>query len=246
VANTKECKKESHFNMTTNNEIQDSLSSLKESLSKLIEDAPEGDDSQDAFQSPSRPNLVQERHGWGMKYIEPIQPVGEQWLNAFADAADAVSKGGIVSLLGGRGQGKTRMAAEIARSGKWASDRGVSVDGRKVYQQTALYRRAMDIFLELREASKNHVKSSEKAVLDKLESFGLVVIDEFQERGETEWENRIMKNLLDRRYASNRPTIIIANMLRGDMGRALGDSVKDRVRECGTVIEFNWESFRAR
>jgi hypothetical protein len=33
-------------------------------------------------------------------------------------------------------------------------------------------------------------------------------------------------------------------MTRGDMGAALGDSVKDRVRECGCVIEFNWSSYR--
>lgn len=232
--------------MTTEHQLQGDLSALTASLSKLIEAAPEGDGSQAVIQSLPRPSLVQERHGWGLKYIDDIELTGEQWLEAFKIAADTVSQGGIVAMLGGRGPGKTRMAAEIARSGKWAMDKAVSVDGRKIFYQTAFYRRAMDIFLDLRDASKNHVKSSEKAVLEKLESYGLLVIDEFQERGETEWENRVMKNLLDKRYSSCRPTIIIANMVRGDMGKALGDSVKDRIRECGTVIEFNWQSFRAK
>jgi DNA replication protein DnaC len=99
--------------------------------------------------------------------------------------------------------------------------------------------------LDLRDASRNDSKTSEKQVLKKLEDVGLLVIDEFQERGESQWENRIVKNLIDKRYSDGRPTIIIANMTRGDMGAALGDSVKDRVRECGCVIEFNWTSYRA-
>lgn len=216
-------------------------------LTALIEAAPDAPEEESAPITPQAPCYVREAHGWGLKYCEQITLHGEQWLGQFSVASRCVAKGGIIALLGGRGPGKTQMAAEIARGGEWCCDKTEFFRGDglvTITNKTALYRRAMDIFLDLREAAKNHVKSSEKEVLAKLANVGLLVIDEFQERGESDWENRVMKNLLDKRYSSGRPTIIIANLKRGDMGNALGDSIKDRIRENGTVIEFNWASYR--
>lgn len=220
---------------------------IMESLEKLIEQAPEEAEGRPSIQAG--PRYVTESAGWGRKYREPIELRGEEWHREFAKAGAAVEACGIIAMMGGRGPGKTQMAAEIARAGRWPEDRTTYTrgDGRPIAHRskTAIYTRAMDIFLDLREAAKNHVKSSEKAVLERLSGCGLLVIDEFQERGESEWENRVMKNLIDKRYSDDRPTILIANMTRGDMGAALGDSIKDRVRECGCVIEFNWPSYRA-
>jgi DNA replication protein DnaC len=103
----------------------------------------------------------------------------------------------------------------------------------------------MDLFLDLRDANKKGSATSEKDVLAKPARAGLLVIDEYQERGESEWENRIISNLIDRRYAERKPTILIANMSREQMGAALGASICDRVRECGRPIIFNWSSYRA-
>lgn len=233
--------------MNQSPETADHAAMLSSAIAKLIESAPEGD-APESGPTPSRPSLVRESFGWGRKYCEPIELRGEQWLAAYESAKPVIASGGIIAMLGGRGPGKTQMAAEIARGGDWPADKDEYArgDGLVIIRgKTALYRRAMDIFLDLREAAKNHVKSSEKEVLAKLGNVGLLVIDEFQERGESEWENRIMKNLIDRRYSSERPTIIIANLARKDMGAALGDSIKDRIRENGFPIEFNWPSFRA-
>ncbi len=139
------------------------------------------------------------------------------------------------------------MAAELARGGQWPGDKDEYArgDGLVVHKgKTALYRRSMDIFLDLRDAAKNHTKTSEREVLAKLANVGLLVIDEFQERGESEWENRIMKNLLDKRYSNGRPTVIVANMTRTEMFSSLGASIVDRARENGKSIEFDWPSYR--
>ncbi len=83
-------------------------------------------------------------------------------------------------------------------------------------------------------------------MLDSLAYAGLLVIDEFQERGESEWENRIICNLLDKRYATRRPTILIGNYTVDEMKAALSPSVKDRMREGGRAFVFDWGSFRRR
>ena len=54
-----------------------------------------------------------------------------------------------------------------------------------------------------------------------------------------------VKNLIDKRYASGRATIIIANLTRKQIFDALGDSIIDRARENGKSIEFNWPSYRS-
>lgn len=193
---------------------------------------------------PTTAYTVRESHGWGRKYTQPITLVGEKWLEAFEAAKAAVEKCGIVAFLGGRGPGKTQMAAEVARDGKWPRDAKVWNGHQSVRDQTALYRRAMDVFLELRDAARNDSGTSEKKVLDRLEAVGLLVIDEFQERGGSDWENRIICNLLDKRYSAERPTILIANYTREEMAGALSPSVKDRIRENGKAIIFDWPSFR--
>lgn len=228
---------------------EQNIESALECLSKLAETAPECESVGNAAQSPSAPLYVRESWGWGSKYIPEIELTGEGWLLAYAEALPIIESGGLVAMVGKRGPGKTQMAAEIARGGRWPVDKGEHVggfSGATVYRKTALYRRAMDIFLDLRDASKNHVKSSEKEVLAKLESVGLLVIDEFQERGESEWENRMMKNLFDKRYAGNRPTIVIANLTRKELFDSLGNSIVDRARENGKSIEFNWGSYRGK
>jgi DNA replication protein DnaC len=218
-------------------------------LASRVKAAPEGDDSQETTQSDYRPSLVREANGWGKRYCARIDLTGDKWFSAYQSAIPIIASGGIVAMVGQRGPGKTQMAAEIARNGEWTDDEptyipGYGGAGITKHTKTALYRRAMDIFLDLRDAAKNHVQSSEKQVLAKLAAVGLLVIDEFQERGESDWENKVMKNLIDKRYAACRPTIIIANLTRRELFESLGSSIVDRARENGKSIEFDWPSYR--
>ena len=190
------------------------------------------------------PSLVMLKNGWGAKYIEPEELIGDQWHATFVNASEQVARAGIVAFYGNRGSGKTRMAAEIARAGRWPADDGEWNGNHNVRSRTALYTRAMDIFLDLRDCSKKGADRSEKDVLKRLSAAGLLVIDELQERGETEWENRVVSNLLDKRYAADRPTILIANLSREDLAKALSPSVRDRMQEQGKGFLFDWPSYR--
>jgi DNA replication protein DnaC len=230
--------------MTANND--DKLAGL---FAKLIAAAPgdielEADTGPPAANPGPTMNLVRACNGWGTKFVEPIALHGEKWFAVFEEAKEFVRTGGIVALLGDRGPGKTRMAAEITRAGGFPHDGGQWNGLRTVYSHTALYRRAMDVFLSLRDTGKKGSTISEMDVLAQLERPGLLVVDEFQERGGSEWENRVVGNLIDKRYAADRPTVLIANFTRQEMAGALSESVKSRMRENGKSFTFDWPSFR--
>lgn len=225
-------------------EAGDFAAKLAASLEVMIANAPDGAGTGSDDCNRRRLCLVRESNGWGSAYVEEDELTGASWLQTFRDAKAAIAARGIVAFIGTRGGGKTRMAAEIARAGYWPDDKGEWNGNAVVAGKTALYRRAMDVFLDLRAAAKNDSKTSEKAVMEQLEKPGLLIIDEFQERGESEWENRILTNLLDKRYAANRPTLIIANYDAAALSQALSPSVKDRMRENGRAFKFTWNSYR--
>lgn len=208
-------------------------------LDALIEAAPEVVPIAKPVHGPSV-----SMKGWDSRHTGFNDPTGEEWLQTFAEASESVRSCGLVALIGDRGTGKTQMAAMIAREGDWPSDDGKWNGHRNVRDHTALYTRAMDIFLDLRDSNKRDSKTSEKEVLGRLAEVGLLVIDEFQERGESEWENRVLTNLIDKRYGSEKPTIIIANYDRSQLSAALSPSIKDRMHENGRSFLCKWGSFR--
>ena len=214
-------------------------------LDKLIQTATDDSNPQNRVAPPLKPNLVRKSSGWGDRYREPISLTGDEWSKTLLLAAPYIEAGGVVALLGDRGTGKTQMAAEIARSGKWAMDEPVFRDEKNNYSQTAIYRRAMNIFLELRAANGNKSTTSELDVLRKLTNCGLLVMDEFQERGESDWENRMVTHLIDVRYSERRPTILISNHANAkELAQCLSDSVISRIRENGKSFVCNWPSYR--
>lgn len=167
--------------------------------------------------------------GWPAKYLAAVKepPHGEPWLAALEVAADRVRRKGIVVLYGKRGNGKTRMAAELSLLGG-----------------SSCYRTAMRFFLEVRSSFRKDSTRSEMDILDELTQPALLVLDEIQERGETAFEDRLLTHIIDARYAAMRPTVLIANLTKAELTDSLGPSIVDRARENGKSIEFNWESYR--
>jgi DNA replication protein DnaC len=169
--------------------------------------------------------------------------VGEKWLAALDKVKAVVEAGGIATLYGNRGSGKTRMAlriAEIARLPKCELPK----DGSRTRYRDCIYATAMELFLDLRSA--NHPKSEEtpKQVMNRYEGAALLVIDEIQVRGETRFEDDTLTHVIDRRYRHGRPTIIIGNVDKEHLAKQLSASVLDRIREKGCGVRFDWESYR--
>ncbi|MFQ5502381.1 MAG: ATP-binding protein [Phycisphaerae bacterium] len=142
----------------------------------------------------------------------------------------AIGSGFLIALLGKRGTGKTQLALHAAAV--------CAVNGRSIK-----YVRAMDVFLRIRETYADP-DLTEIAVVDEFCSPQLLVVDEVQERGDTEFEGRILNYLIDRRYGDMTDTLVVGNLTGEAFHESLGSSITDRLRETGGIIECNWDSFR--
>jgi len=174
---------------------------------------------------------VSERHRQ-FADANPGGPPGDS-AAAYREMCDAVNNGETVVLLGKRGTGKTAMAACLLR--EWAY-RGVDV----------CFVEAADLFSEFRETFRDESEVSELDLLDGYVCMVCLVIDEAQERGHTEYEDRMLTRLVNKRYGAMRGTVIITNESREAASVSLGASVVSRIREAGKVIECEWDSFRGR
>jgi DNA replication protein DnaC len=138
---------------------------------------------------------------------------------------------GMLALVGLRGCGKTWMGAALIR------------DFCRVGKR-ARYARAMDIFRSIK-ATFGKRGESETDVVDELARPDLLVVDEIQVRSESDWENDVLIDLIDARYAALKSTVVIGNLAPGALVKNIGESITSRLQECGGIIVCNWPSYRA-
>ena len=153
------------------------------------------------------------------------------WDAAFREGLRVAKDGGILVFLGDRGTGKTQLAVTIIREFTF---RGVG----------ALYRRWQDIVLALRACFAKKAKQTDAAVIDMLAARPLLVIDEIQEQGRSDFDERTMTHLIDLRYGAKLPTVLIGNLTVEQYAEIVGPSILDRTKETGAVIVCDWPSFR--
>jgi len=139
--------------------------------------------------------------------------------------------GFIIALLGPRGTGKTQLGCSLCQT---AAERG----------RKCLYGSAMGFFLDIKE-SFDGVKS-EKAVIDHYIKPSLLVLDEMQERGQSQWEDRLLTHLIDRRYSAKKDTLLLSNQTSKQFSEAMGESVISRILQTGGIATCDWESFRTK
>ena len=156
---------------------------------------------------------------------------GDEWIKVRGVAVNAMRESRIVALVGPRGTGKTQMAASICRE-------LVIGDG-----WTSMYYRTADLLGRFKQQVFGEGVDEFK-FMDRLARVRGLVLDEFQDRYESETEDTIIRRLLDHRYGAMVGTLIIANLTADELGSALGASVWDRMREAGIVIPCKWESYR--
>lgn len=159
------------------------------------------------------------------------RPEDTDWQTIFSQALWIVGEGGTIVLTGNRGTGKTRLAAEVIR------------DKCRV---SGVYITALGLFLRLRSAFNSKKGESEAEIVEALTAAPVAVIDEIQERGGSEWEDRILTHIIDQRYSAVKPTIIIANLKAEEIEGQLGPSIVDRIKERGGIIEMKGESHRGK
>jgi len=197
------------------------------------------------FPSPDereRAERVENWHqsGFYRRHIEALQTGPLAWPrpDLHTKAAETLAASGFVVLLGPRGVGKTQMACELAlilslRFG-WAP----------------MYLRLSDYFEQLKAlfgANTNAAQpSSPGNPRRRASNAALLVLDEAQERYESQFEGHELTRLIDSRYGQKRATIIVANLKPGELSRSLGPSIASRLQEVGLIVECEWPSYRER
>jgi DNA replication protein DnaC len=185
--------------------------------------------------------------GFPKRYENAPEATGDDWWANYTKAITSIDSGGIVVMYGAHGTGKTRMAWELAKKCRpknaTVSTGGIGWNSSRS-ERPAIYTTAVGLFLEIRDTFSKDSETSEMQVVKKHNEAGLLVIDEMQERGETEFEDRKLTSIIDSRYAHERPTILITNYTREKLAASLSQAVLDRIRENGCGLNFNWTSFR--
>lgn len=175
-------------------------------------------------------------------------------------AAIASDGGGIVALLGPRGSGKTLVATAMAHNARAARQlaldaaRGIPAAREASVQPGASQARYWvlgDLFAaekrswqQGRSGWERNAEAFDRSPLDDAHAVGLLVLDEIQERAESEWEDRELTRLVDARHRACRSTILVGNLKAAELASRLGASIVSRIHEGGTVLLCGWESFR--
>jgi DNA replication protein DnaC len=140
----------------------------------------------------------------------------------------------LLLLLGDRGPGKTQMATW------WAAER------MRAGKLPGWYRKTADLISEIKVTWNAGGRSvgTEDDVLKKYRTAGFLVLDEFHERGSSDWEARTLTNIIDHRYDNMLATVIIANMSEKEVRAQISQSIVSRAEETGGMVICDWQSYR--
>ncbi|NHX33749.1 ATP-binding protein, partial [Escherichia coli] len=75
----------------------------------------------------------------------------------------------------------------------------------------------------------------------------LLIIDEVGVQFGSEAEKLILFEIINTRYERMKPTILISNQTREELGAFIGERVIDRMSDGGgCTLAFTWDSYRSR
>lgn len=132
----------------------------------------------------------------------------------------------VLILCGNTGTGKTRLASALMQT-----------------LDFGLYIRAIDISRQVR-ASYSKKDVSEIDVIDYFVSQQLLVIDELGVQRQTEDESMLITDLIDRRYADLKSTVIISNYNKTRMAEIFGARAWDRINQDAITEPMTGETLR--
>ena len=155
-----------------------------------------------------------------------------RWGETKNKIVELLGTGLLCALVGSRGSGKTQLGVEVAKE---AMRRGKS----------ARFCSTTKFLMEIKSTYRKDAERTEHQVLRQFSTPGILILDEIGRRGETDWEDRLLFELLNDRYNEIRDTILIGNYENAaKFSEAVGPSLVSRINETGGVFECNWASFR--
>lgn len=161
---------------------------------------------------------------------EKALQVAQQYASTFKQALET---GRSLILSGNVGAGKTHLAVGIAHE--------VMSQGH-----TALFTSVMGAVRSIKETYGRRELSESQAIARLVEP-DLLILDEVGVQFGSDTERLYLFEILNGRYESMRPTIVISNLTTADIETFLGQRVYDRLREGGgRAVPFGWDSYRGR
>lgn len=159
--------------------------------------------------------------------VEPgSSPAG--WTKTLEGLASRLQpdSGGVFALCGEFQAGKTQLVVEVIR-------RACAKLLRSQY--TTSHR----LFAAGRDAMGMH---EEVAWMRRMTSVPVLAIDEISDRGDTDYEGRMLRELIDLRYGfgPSRMTLLVSNAKAEALEASLGQKIVRRIAESGGVIDCGW------
>lgn len=176
-------------------------------------------------------NELRENSQAPKRHMQSKADFSGEWGAKCNELKSRLGTGFLVALVGTRGNGKTQIGTELIRA--------VTYTLRK-----ALFTTAVQFFVEIKSAYRKESAVSEQEAIRKLSKPALLVIDEFGKRGESEWENTMLFEVINNRYNAVLDTVLIDNRTKAEFIATIGPSLASRMSETGGIVECNWPSFR--
>ena len=141
---------------------------------------------------------------------------------------DYLKKDKSVVVYGSNGTGKTHLAFA---AGLYHSTQG----------QSCAYILAFDFFNEIKKA---FTKGDPEAVIRKYAGYEYLIIDEVDKTHGTQNEFVYLYSLINKRYNSMKPTVMITNAKKEQLSETIGISTLDRIAGDGVIVEMVGENYR--
>lgn len=142
-------------------------------------------------------------------------------------------RGTCLIFSGSPGTGKTHLACAIANA--------VIKQG-----SSALFTTISDALRTIKRSYGKDADTSEHDAINELVGPSLLILDEVGMAYDTDHSKTLVFDLMNKRYESLKPTLLLTNLDAAALREHLGDRITDRLREGGgKLISFNWESHRA-
>ena len=160
---------------------------------------------------------------WQLKALDSVK--------SYSDDLDRnLSEGRCIVMIGNPGTGKTNLVIDVARS---VIDRA----------GTACYVTVSDLILRVRDSWGT---GKTLQLIDNFVGVDLLILDEVGVQAGTQNEQNIIFDVINKRYAEMKPTIILTNLNVDRCKNFLGERVWDRLKENdGLLITFKGSSYRS-
>ncbi len=177
--------------------------------------------------------------GVSLDNYEPVNREAERCLKVCKAYAtkwpDRLKQGGGLVMCGMPGTGKNHLAIAI---GKHVI---------REYQSSVKFTSAIKIARAFKSTWTKGANLTESDVIDCYSTPDLLIIDEIGVQFGSDAEKIILFEIINNRYESMKPTILLSNLPQDELSEFIGERVLDRMNDGGgCTLAFTWESYRSR